>query len=407
MKYKRKYKKGGKFKYQTGGHPDPPTPLSDLWTNVFGPANRAITGARQGFKPNHALFGQFKENVATPVVNAAGRQGPTGAYNFGFDSGPAPSGQVETPVTQTNEGLLPNYSPNFPVIGEQVQGSPASLTPEPGPWRRELDPLGLVRMRGAGTPDPSPTEVEASPASPGPSATGPNVPREGGVETANLPNNFEVPQGELAMAGTPEFEGAAEASVVPPGEAGGGLGSDLLQFAPDIMNFATGVFGKDETKPATRVSRKGVGMIDDRVNVRPQLMAARRNYRAIIADPNASANQKLAAQAQLNAQESKIYADKFNRETQLATNKASLQSQLDTQQSQYDEQYRQDKMQSEANLGITGNFAREALGNISTKMLQKKAEDAKRTGDKRDILAYISSLPEAAQTRILENYDLN
>jgi len=466
MKYKRKYKKGGKLKYQTGGLFDPPlfnfgsNPMQPVPTGpgkVIMPGSSRRFGTLGSYSPpnpsgyNPAAKGTFKTSSGRPIQPKMStsptrlKSGRPVSVGGGTPTTSLASkvlrglGRVATPLGlgyMVGEGIQhliegdDGRGENEAFLNKLRQSVGAGEVNEsnvPGDisgsnYIGGLGPVAPQRQRPAGAPE-APKSPNVPMSRPEDEIIGADIdttgfgsPEDGGINpwmgadnpvaTQDLPG-MDIPQGELTAVDLGEDVPSSISEAAMPGGGKGGIGADLLQFAPDIMNFATGVFGKDKTKPATRVSRRGVGMIDDRVNVRPQLMAARRNYRAIIADPNASPNQKLAAQAQLQNQESQIYADKFNRETQLKTNKARLQSQIDSQQAQFDEQFRQDKMASEANLGITGNFARQAMGNISTKMLQKKAMEAKEKGDKRDILAYISSLPEAVQTRILESYDLN
>lgn len=182
--------------------------------------------------------------------------------------------------------------------------------------------------------------------------------------------------------------------------------TNALQYLPEALNLATGIFGKDETRPATQINQRSVGMMPDRINVNPQLQDIRSSYRAIIADPNASTPEKLAAQAQLNRTISSIYATKQNQESRMQANRAQLQAQLDRGQSRFDNQYREDKMISDANLGVDGNFARQALSSISSKYLQQKAIEAKKQQDKQAFMAIIKSLPKAAQDRLTKWYEV-
>lgn len=160
-------------------------------------------------------------------------------------------------------------------------------------------------------------------------------------------------------------------------DAGGGgtdWGSMAAQFAPDLINFATGAFGKDKTPAPTRVNQRAVKDMPTTYNVNPLLSRNASTYRAILRDPNASPTQKLAAQSQKLTADSRAMAEKQNREAQMQGRKAGLQADLDSQQSRFNAQARQDKMASEANLGLTGNFARQSLSSIANKILQMKKD---------------------------------
>ena len=193
--------------------------------------------------------------------------------------------------------------------------------------------------------------------------------------------------------------GVAEATGA---SAGSNIGETFLQIAPDLLNFGAGVFGKDRTPAPAQVSRGALSNFNTNVNVSPQLLSARRAYQAIIRNPNATPNQKLAAQTILAQQESQIFSDKLNRENQLQANKASLENSINRQQAILDEQARQDKMASEANLGIGGNFARTALGNIGTKLLKSKAQSNLANQSSEDVANYIQTLPPSERRRMLQ-----
>lgn len=155
-----------------------------------------------------------------------------------------------------------------------------------------------------------------------------------------------------------------------------------LQLAPDMVNFATGAFGKDKTKPATEVSNRSVNMMRDRVNISPQLRDLKSGYRSIASSPYTTNNQRLAAQSNLQKGLSRTYANKFNQETQLRNQKASMQGRIDQANARFREQERQDRMASEANLGISGNFARQSLSSMANKLLQMKRDQKLSERDK-------------------------
>lgn len=163
--------------------------------------------------------------------------------------------------------------------------------------------------------------------------------------------------------------------VTNPSEGGGmNWGSTALQVAPDLLNLATGVFGKDKTPPPVQVNQRALDDLPSRYNVNPILNKSAANYRAILADPNATSTQKLAAQSAKQQADSRAMAEKQNQESRMASRRAGMQADLDSQQSRFNAQARQDKMASEANLGLTGNFARQSLSSIANKILQMKKD---------------------------------
>ncbi len=183
----------------------------------------------------------------------------------------------------------------------------------------------------------------------------------------------------------------------------GNILSKGLQFLPDIVNFATGVAGKDKTRPATRISRNSLSNYPSKYNINPVLSSNRSGYVSILRDPSATANQKLAALSMKQRADSQAYAEKQNKENQMQSNKASIQANLDSRQAQYDNQYREDKMISDANLGIDGNFARNSLFNISTKVLQMFAQNNQSKRDEQSLAAMLAGKDPQVIKTIMES----
>jgi len=175
-----------------------------------------------------------------------------------------------------------------------------------------------------------------------------------------------------------------------------------LQFLPEIMNFATGAFGRDRTRPATRINRGALSNYPTTVNVQPQLDEVGRQYRAVLSNPSASMNERLAAMSMANQAVNQIHGQRINRENQLAANRAQIEAQLDSRQAMMNEQHRQEKSTMDANLGLTGNIARQALADFSQKRLLLDQQEAQRRQDQISLAATTAGLSDAARKRLLE-----
>jgi len=203
------------------------------------------------------------------------------------------------------------------------------------------------------------------------------------------PNNTGIPSGNKKFLGGFLKDNALEISSI----------------LPDVMNFATGALAKDKTRPATRIDTSAADNINTTYNINPLLSRNSAGYRAILSDPNANAATKLAAQGQKLGADSSAYADKANIEGQLQSRKAGISAQLALGQGRMDEQFRQDKMQSEANLGLSGNFARSALTNMSSKVTQFLMDKNNTAADRdnmRMTIAAIGKGDPAFTNRLLE-----
>lgn len=151
-----------------------------------------------------------------------------------------------------------------------------------------------------------------------------------------------------------------------------------LQLAPDLVNAATGIFGKDKTPPPTKVPKTQIKRSYKGYNINPLLESNRAGYRSILGDRGASTTNKLMAQTMKQKADSSAFAEKENRDQQANMSYDMAQGRLDARstgmQAQFDNQHRQDKMISDANLGITGNFARNSFANIANKLLMMEKE---------------------------------
>ena len=171
----------------------------------------------------------------------------------------------------------------------------------------------------------------------------------------------------------------------------GGPLETAAQFLPEAMNFARGVFSKPNVPPATQIERTRIPYQDTTYNINPALQSSAAAYRGVMADPAMSANQKMAAYSQKLQNEGQLYGQKENIESQRRMQLASQQAQLDAgrrqAQSQYDEAARQERMMADANTGIFGNFAMQALTDAGNKYLQMQ-RDKKAQQHQQDLLEF-------------------
>lgn len=159
--------------------------------------------------------------------------------------------------------------------------------------------------------------------------------------------------------------------------------SMAYSMIPDAINVATGAFSKDKTPKPTQVNRGSLRHLRNMptsYNINPILTQNAASYRSILADPGTNDASKLAAHSQKLQADSAAYGEKANRETQMKSQKqrslASASGRLDTIQSRYDAQARDDRMRTDANTGIGGNIARQGLAGISNKLAMRSAEQS-------------------------------
>lgn len=181
-----------------------------------------------------------------------------------------------------------------------------------------------------------------------------------------------------------------EAGIYTPARS---FNTDLaLQLAPDIINAGMGIFAKDSTRSATKVPRTKIKRSFKGYNINPMLQSNRAGYRSILSSPGATINQKLAAQGIKQQADSQAYATKANKDQEAEMRYDLAQGNMDAsragQQAGFNEQYRQDRMASDANLGVSGNYARTAYSNIANKLLMNQREENMSLRDKQLLEMY-------------------
>lgn len=366
-------KDGGKMNYQTGGAmgPDPTNPFQN---NYIRP-NFAIKGKDDV----EALVEGMNPALANPIPNI-----PRSKSNEYIRPGFAQKGKDDV------EALIEGMNP-------AVMASKNNKTP----WSM----MDSVDQTPAPTADSFTPGIASTPRAPQTPTQATNPIPTASVSAENV--SPDIPQGSLDAAQTPEMMNpevpieAGEGS----GEGGMEMGS-ALQYIPEIMNFATGIFGKNKTPKPTQVSNRAVDMVDTNVNVNPQLMKNAQGYRAILSDPNATVGQKLAAQSMKQQGDSQVFADKWNRENQLKSNQARIQANLDSQNAQFANQARSENMMGDAMFGPTGNMARQAAGSFSQKLLQNQAQNNQKKQDKIAAMSVISQLDPALQEKFINQLGL-
>lgn len=423
MKYKRKYRTGGAL-----GPDDPPRSNFFEDINYLGRFLRGETGNEglsmskmrnihsprfNGFNGGSNIEGVGRADINTQMTRTRGMYTPPNPplpKDVQMDiekknsaSGPVPEFNMDFYSNFTSQDLYRSGQGNTgPVSNSNAYSSRQRTVNEPVKVTEEDD--------GTQINEPNPNKDKAAQRAQQNLERRTALPGQTPVSNIGDMNEVAPPPEDYTDVDASPVEGnmnSGQAALTPTGaEGSGGSASptgEALQYIPEALNFLTGTLGKDKTKPATQISNRSVDMMPSTVNVNPQLNQARKAYRAITSDPNVSMNQKLAAQAQLQNQISQIHANKFNRETQLQANKAQLQSQIDRGNATFREQERQDKMASEANLGLTGNFARQALTSASQKYMQNRALEAQMDQADKQLRTIIGAYPEAVQKRILRS----
>lgn len=359
---------GGDMKkmYQTGGFTDPPN------ERMYGPTEEDRPMGFGKYRPPV----MFADTVGTPAPAMRGR----GPQSFPGQSA-------------SNYNQWGNIDPNMPM-GE-------------GSAPMESRNLGRVATRGRGAPVKPTVPVRRN-----------DIVMDEDVQLADLGQGYssiagikrrQLPTGRSGMPsvsnqtveGAPEVRTPSKAtqSAAPAPEVRGpNSGSDpkisdmALQMAPDVMNALTGILGRDKTRKATRVAPTQIRRSYKGYNINPLLQRNVQGYRAILSDPSATRNQKLMSQMIKTRGDQSAYAEKENRDQQAKMRydlgQARFDSLRNSRQAGFNEQYRQDKMQSEANLGLTGNFARGAYSSIANKILMGRREENMSEADKRMLNMY-------------------
>jgi hypothetical protein len=173
-----------------------------------------------------------------------------------------------------------------------------------------------------------------------------------------------------------------------------GVGRSALEYAPTAINALTGIFGKNTTGKPTEVKRTKVGSQPINYNINPYLEQSGSNYRAILANPNASANERLAALSQKNRGDSGAFAKKSNVEMQMKEQRNARQAGLDAnrnaQQASLNERNQVRAEKAAAQLGITGNIARQSYSEIS-RIIQQKRKDKNLSERDKQLLKYLET----------------
>ena len=162
-------------------------------------------------------------------------------------------------------------------------------------------------------------------------------------------------------------------------------GTFALNAAPEVLNIATGIFGKNRNAPATKVDRTALGYMPNKYNIRPIINANASDYRGIqrsLKQTGAGPGMMQAAYANKLKANNAAYGTKENQENHMRAAIASMIANFDAQDSRYANQRAEDNMMVDANLGIGGNFARAGLSNLAGKGLGFLSETNRRRTDR-------------------------
>lgn len=179
-----------------------------------------------------------------------------------------------------------------------------------------------------------------------------------------------------------------------------------LNYLPAAMNLTRGLLEDSDvsdvpyTPPAGR-GEETIQQMETDVNVRPQLGSVDRNLRGVMADPNATMNQKLAASSQASRQRAQIQNQAEMQENQLENQQTSTLARM---QSMRDRAISQGRTQSDRATRQQQMKADEAQNRLiqtglqqaaTTYQKQKAYEDALKS-DRIKFQTMISSLPDSA-----------
>jgi hypothetical protein len=156
---------------------------------------------------------------------------------------------------------------------------------------------------------------------------------------------------------------------------GPGFLRQALPYLPGAMNLARGAFESSEVSdvPYTPPQGRAEDTIQDMetdVDVGPQRAAVQQGLRSVLADPNASMNEKLAASSQAQQNLAQVESQAENRETQLRN---QMLSQLAGAQRSRDQMISQGRTQAERATRRQQMKADEAQRNLIQTGLQQTA----------------------------------
>lgn len=414
---------GGEMEeYQTGGQIDP-----EDWTYQSEPApyGEQLQNISEGLRRGN--IDRTRRLMTGRPLQAEVTDTPLERSSFNYST-PSPVPTNYTPASGVGTRFSGNYldpstQGNQPEQGNNRAGVETAMF---NPLQSQFRPSDLLRPgEQVRQPNRSTNQNNVSQQQSSPQRT---QTQSSAQDTAELPEEGpETPLAEVSMyepdmnmaetvSGPEGTEGmsagdiatAPEGTFGEAGGAGGGSGwvNTALQFVPEAMNLAKGVFGDEDVPEPTQVSNRSVNKFPVNVDVSPQLSRNAASYRAILQNPNATINQKLAAQSQKQKSDAQILAQKQNRENQLRANRAKMQANIDRQNAQFRNQRRTEQMKTDAMFGPTGNMARQAVGSASQKLLMQQAMNNRAERDKQAMQALLQNMSPAVKRNFLNDAGL-
>lgn len=297
----------------------------------------------------------------------------------------------------------------------------SGVTTQDNAWMNRIPAGGVKKQPSAAagtstTPSASATKpTTSSPARP--KATAANVSQRTTMPGFVAPGSYATnPQSNISSAGrisapnslgVPTKSGAIEAlnpgvkSTTDAEAVLGGLGgikpdwgAFAMNAAPELINIATGIFGKNKNAPATKVNRAALGHMPTRYNIRPILNANASDYRGMqksMKQMGAGPGMMQAAYAKKLQANNQAWGLKAIKENEQQARIAGMMANFDSQDAGFGEQRAQDNMMTDANLGIGGNFARSGFSGLANKGLGFLNETNRRRTD----LAGLAMLSQA------------
>jgi hypothetical protein len=193
---------------------------------------------------------------------------------------------------------------------------------------------------------------------------------------------------------------------------GPGFLRQALPYLPGAMNLARGAFESSEVSdvPYTPPQGRAEDTIQDMetdVDVGPQRAAVQQGLRSVLADPNASMNEKLAASSQAQQNLAQVESQAENRETQLRN---QMLSQLAGAQRSRDQMISQGRTQAERATRrqqmkadeAQRNLIQSGLQQVSQTYQQQQRQKQLQEMDREKLNAILARIPEGRRGAILD-----
>jgi len=206
------------------------------------------------------------------------------------------------------------------------------------------------------------------------------------------------------------------------GAAGEFIGDNATligSLLPGAVNTYRGVFGDSDVpdvpyNPPSGRAEDTIRQMETDVDVEPQLAAIDKNLRSILADPNASMNDKRAASAMASQQKSQVLSQAENKETGLYNQQQSMLANAQARRDQMISQGRNRAAQMERQQQMRADarqnqLLQTGLGQIASTLQRRKMTEDQMENDLMKYELMVSSMPPSRSKnkmirRLIERY---